>query len=129
MTKLNQLLAQDDYCLVSVASVKAALKAEPNEIEVFTDCRKQFEDAVIKVFGETDNFLDFIENEEYSDLYNVFIPPFLTANDDECYIINRGTGEYINWYKYTHIGRDIHSTVNPNDFVTFLEEFKGEKIK
>ena len=27
----------------------------------------------------------------------------------------------------THIGRDIHSTVNPHDFITFLEEFKGEK--
>lgn len=122
MTKLNQLLAQDDYCLVSIASVKEALKAEPNEIEVFTDCRKQFEDAVKKVFGEADDFFDFIENDEYSDLYDVFYP-----ENDECYIINRGTGEYINWYKYVHIGRDIHSTVNPNDFVTFLEEFKGEK--
>lgn len=126
MTKLEQLLVQDDYCLVSIASVKEALKAEPNEIEVFTNeipaIRKQFEDAVKKVFGSADNFFDFIENDEYSDLYDVFYP-----DDGECYIINRGTGEYINWYKYTHIGRDIHSIVNPHDFVTFLEEFKGEK--
>lgn len=122
MTKLELLLAQDDYCLVSIAEVKEALKCEPNEIEVFTDCRKQFEDAVKKVFGSADDFFDFIEGDEYSDLYDVFYP-----DNDECYIINRRTGEYINWYKYTHIGRDIHSTVNQHDFVTFLKEFKGEK--
>lgn len=33
MTRLKQLLAQDDYCLVSIASVKEALKAEPNKCE------------------------------------------------------------------------------------------------
>lgn len=90
--------------------------------ELFTGHRKQFEDAVKKVFGRASDFFDFIENDEYSDLYDVFYP-----GNDECYIINRVTGEYINWYKFTHIGRDIHSTVNPNDFVTFLEKFKGEK--
>lgn len=122
MTKLELLLAQDDYCLVSIASVKKALKAEPNKIEVFTGNREQFVDAVKKVFGSADNFFDFIENDEYSDLYDVFYP-----DNGECYIINRGTGKYINWYKYVHIGRDIHSTVSPSEFVTFLGAFKGEK--
>ena len=75
-----------------------------------------------KVFGSADDFFDFIEGDEYSDLYDVFYP-----DNDECYIINRGTGEYINWYKYTHIGRDIHSTVNPNDFVEFLKEFSRKE--
>ena len=91
------------------------------KIEVFTGYREQFGDAVKKVFGTANNFLDFIESGKYSDLYDV-----IYYYDDECYIINRETGEYINWYKYTHIGRDIHSTVHPNDFVEFLTKFKGD---
>lgn len=34
-----------------------------------------------------------------------------TDSDGENYIINRNTGEYINWYKLYHFGRDIHINV------------------
>lgn len=85
---------------------------------IYKNCRSEFIDAVRKVFGDTDNFLDYIENEMYSNNYDCFV-----AYSDEIYIINRSTGEYINWYKFNHLGRDIHSTVKPYQFKDFLQEF------
>lgn len=87
------------------------------------DLRERFVDAVTEVFGDSEKFLDYIENLEYVPWnYDVFY-----SGSGECYIINRYSGEYINWYKFTHIGRDIHSTVAPDDFIKFLSEFlKGE---
>ena len=83
------------------------------------DLRRQFVDAVVEVFGSSEKFYDYIENEEYSQsFYDVFY-----SGSGECYIINRSTGEYINWYKFTHIGRNIHSTVAPDNFVKFLSDF------
>lgn len=83
------------------------------------DLRERFVNAVTEVFGDSEKFLDYIENEEYSQsFYDVFY-----SGSGECYIINRSTGEYINWYKFTNIGRDIHSTVAPDDFVKFLSDF------
>lgn len=96
-----------------------------------SDLRERLVNAVTEVFGDSEKFFDFIENEEYLQWnYDVFY-----SGSGECYIINRSTGEYINWYKFTHIGRDIHSTVAPDDFVKFLSDFglwmvystKGEK--
>ena len=83
------------------------------------DLRGRLVNAVTEVFGDSEKFLDYIENEEYaSSLYDVFF-----SGSGECYIINRSSGEYINWYKFTHIGRDIHSTVAPDDFWEFLSDF------
>lgn len=86
--------------------------------------RDDFVNAVKEVFdGDTLSFLDVIENEEYSpSIYDVFYD-----YNDETYIINRSTGEYINWYKFTHIGRDIHTTIpdpSKDTFAKFLKEFK-----
>ena len=90
------------------------------------DLRERLVNAVTEVFGDSEKFLDYIEDEKYiSSFYDVFY-----SGSGECYIINRSTGEYINWYKFTHIGRDIHSTVAPDDFIKFLSDFgllKGEK--
>lgn len=83
--------------------------------------RDIFCNTVIKVFGSTDTFLDFIENEEYSDEYNCYID-----YSGENYIINRNTGEYINWYKFAHIGRCINistSLSNCNDIPKWVEGF------
>lgn len=86
--------------------------------------RTDFENAVKEVFdGDASSLLDVIENGEYSpSIYDVFYD-----YNDETYIINRSTGEYINWYKFTHIGRDIHTTISDptkDNFVKFLKEFK-----
>ena len=86
--------------------------------------REIFTNAVIEVFEDSDSFLDKIENFEYDDcVFDVFY-----SSDSECYIINRRTGEYINWYKFSHIGRDIHTTINPpvkENVIEFLKEFKN----
>lgn len=88
--------------------------------------RDLFCDTVIKIFGNATSFLDFIENEKYSCIkYDCFLD-----YDGENYIINRHTGEYINWYKFTHIGRCINISCKSPDrnipkwFEEFLDEFK-----
>ena len=88
-------------------------------MKIYTNCRQTFVDAVEKVFSNVEIFFDFIEDEDYSNNYDCF------ATNYECYIIDRSTGEYINWYKFTHLGRDIHSTVRPDKFVRFLTKFKN----
>ena len=56
------------------------------------DLRDLFCDAVTKVFGDSEDFLDFLENEKYSCKYDCYLD-----YSGENYIINRETGEYINW--------------------------------
>lgn len=91
--------------------------------------RALFCNAVINIFGNTESFLEFIENEECSDKYDCFIDW-----NGENYIINRETGEYINWYKFNHIGRSICISVLSNRSIisewleSFLVEFKGEEV-
>lgn len=93
------------------------------------DLRALFCNAVINIFGNTEYFLEFIENEEYSDKYDCFIDW-----NGENYIINRETGEYINWYKFNHIGRSISISIlsnrsNKSEWLErFLVEFKGEEV-
>ena len=91
--------------------------------------RKDFVDAVEEVFdGDTLSFLSIIEDEEYNNAkYDVFY-----SCNDENYIINRFTGEYINWYKFVHIGRSICTTISDpskDKFVKFLKEFKEQVYK
>ena len=75
-------------------------------------------------------FLDFLENEKYSTKYDCYLD-----YDGENYIINRETGEYITWYKLSHIGRSIiistcFSYVNiPKWIEEFLIEFKESEEK
>lgn len=93
--------------------------------------RGLFCDAVNKVFGDSMTFLDFLENWEYSTIkYDCYLD-----YNDENYIINRETGEYINWYKLDHIGRCINiSTLSsyknvPKWIEEFLVEFKESEDK
>ena len=86
--------------------------------------RDDFIDAVKEVFdGDIFSLLDIIENIEYdSSKYDVFYD-----YNDENYIINRLTGEYINWYKFDHLGRCISTTISDpskDKFAKFLKEFK-----
>lgn len=93
--------------------------------------RSLFCDAVTKVFGDSMTFLDFLENDEYSIKYDCYLD-----YSGENYIINRETGEYVNWYKLGHIGRCIYiSNSDKYDgdidtwILNFLKEFKesGDK--
>lgn len=88
--------------------------------------RDLFCSAVTTVFGNSSSFLDFLEDYEYSNKYDCYLDC-----SGENYIINRETGEYVNWYKLTHIGRCIcvsYSDIYEGDIETwllnFLKEFK-----
>jgi len=89
------------------------------------DLRGIFCNTVTKVFGDSMMFLDFLENDRYSTKYDCYLD-----YNGENYIINRETGEYINWYKLDHIGRCItistfHMYKNiPKWIEEFLIEFK-----
>ena len=90
--------------------------------------RDLFCDAVTKVFGDSETFLDFLERRKYSIKYDCYL-----AYYEENYIINRETGEYINWYRFDHIGRNINiSTSSPYKNIPewiekFLAEFKNSE--
>lgn len=94
------------------------------------DLRELFCGAVTKVFGNSTVFIDFLENGKYSTKYDCYLD-----GSGENYIINGETGEYINWYKLTHLGRCITISVClPYENITkrmiriwiedFLTEFK-----
>lgn len=91
------------------------------------DLRDLFCDAVIKIFGSSREFLDYLENGDYSTKYDCDLD-----GSGENYIINRETGEYINWYKLYHIGRCINiSTLSKPRNISkwidnFLYEFRDE---
>lgn len=93
------------------------------------DLRDLFCNAVTKVFGDSMAFLDFLENMKYSATkYDCYLD-----YNGENYIINRETGEYINWHKLEHIGRCINiSTLSwniPKWIEKFLVEFKESEDK
>ena len=82
--------------------------------------RKCITDCIEKECGY-EFILDAIEEGNYSSKYDCFYD-----SDDECYIINRETGEYINWYKFTHIGRDPHTTCTLERIPEFIKEFSDD---
>lgn len=94
------------------------------------DLRDLFSYAVNKVFGDSMTFLDFLENDKYSSKYDCYLD-----YSGENYIINRETGEYINWYKLDHIGRCINISILsmfndiPEWIEDFLVEFKKSEVK
>lgn len=89
------------------------------------DLRDLFCNAITKVFGDDPEiFLDFLQDKKYSfDKYDCYLD-----SDGENYIINRETGEYINWYKLYHFGRSINiSTLSAyKDIPKWIEEFLVE---
>lgn len=86
--------------------------------------RDRFADTVESLFN-IDDFVEKIETDEY-DCYEFDI---FYNSDDECYIIDRETGNYVNWYKFTHIGRDIHMNFDPKELSSFLIKFKNSRPK
>jgi len=90
------------------------------------DMKNIFCSAVNKIFGDSMTFLDFLEHWKYSttkyDCYLDYI--------GENYIINRETGEYINWYTLDNIGSCLNISTSsecesiPKWIEEFLDEFK-----
>lgn len=94
------------------------------------DLKNLFYNAVTKIFGDSMTFIDFLENEEY--LFTKY-DCYLDYNGEN-YIINRETGEYINWYRLDSVSCINISTYSPYKNIPrwiegFLVEFKesGDK--
>ena len=95
------------------------------------DLRGLFCDAMNKVFGDSMTFLDFLEKGKYSTKYDCYLD-----YNGENYIINRETGEYINWYKLDHIGRSISISTSTSIYYKniskwiegFLVDFKESEL-
>lgn len=83
--------------------------------------REEFTNIFCSVFNP-DNICDIIFSgyEGYS--YKCWI------YDDEVYILNKETGDFINWYKIDHIGRCLTSTIGskPSDYVKFFTGLADE---
>ena len=64
-----------------------------------------------------DVFLDIVEEN--------CVPGYdMIKHDDEIYIIDREHCQYINWYKLTHIGRDLHTNMSDDEIIEFLNRLK-----
>lgn len=83
-----------------------------------SDLRSKFVEIIGKHFKSADAFFDHIEDEKYTCDFDCFY-----SADGECYIIDRNTGEYVNWYKFTHIGRDIHTNMTVEQLDDFIKRF------
>lgn len=102
-----------------------------NQTNFTKDLGDIFYNAVTKIFGDSMTFIDFIENKKHSTKYDCYLD-----YNGENYIINRKTGEYINWYKLDHIGGMrinililyLYTTV-PKWIEEFLIEFKKASDK
>lgn len=88
----------------------------------FNDLRDFVCKTIDSIFG-IEQLLDIIDYDKYACALKY---DFIRASNEEFYIINRQTGEYINWYKYTHIGRDINMNFNPKRLKKFLIDLKKE---
>jgi hypothetical protein len=78
----------------------------------YKNMREIFCDSVTKVFGSSDTFFDILESGKYVHNFD-----YILRSDDDNYIINITTGEYITWYKTYHLGRYVNiSVANVEEF-------------
>ena len=86
-----------------------------NDSEVIS--RDELCNEIKRIFGDCDKFLDIIE-EDIPYGYH-----FFKYDGDEIYIIDTRKCKFINWYKLTHIGRDLHTDMkSKEELIKFLED-------
>ena len=85
------------------------------------DLRELFIESINKVFDTDDDFMDLVDNKHIIG-FDIFVD---TGESDEVYIIDRNTGEYINWYEFYHLGRTMSINFEPSKLVDFLTRFKN----
>jgi len=83
--------------------------------------RENFIESINKVFDNEDDFMDLVENKHIIG-FDIFVD---TGESDEVYIIDRNTGEYINWYEFYHLGKTMSINFEPSKLVDFLTRFKN----
>lgn len=91
----------------------------------YDNLRQIVVETIKHVFGDTEKFLDMVD--DIDGIYDKY--DFVKTIDEEFYIINRRTGEYVNWYKYTHIGRSVNMNFHPRYLTNFFKLLKNEYDK
>ena len=81
-------------------------------------------EAVKRIFGSVEKFLDIIEEEiPYGYHYYKY-------DGEDIYIIDHYHNKYINWYKLTHVGRDFHTDMRTKEeVIDFLQRLHDDWLK
>lgn len=90
------------------------------------------EELSLIFFGDkdADSFYDIFENDSASPRFDCVNSVGECPGNGECYIIDRETGHYINWYKLYHFGRDLHTNMaSKEEIVRFAKDFFNESEK
>lgn len=98
---------------------------------VYTDVITREELADI-FFNEKDpdTFYDIFESDGAGPRFDCVHSEGVCAGDGECYIIDRDTGSYINWYKLYHFGRDYNTNMATKEaIINFARDFYSEADK
>lgn len=81
-------------------------------------------EAVTRIFGSGEKFLDIIE-EDIPYGYH-----YVKWDGDEIYIIDHEHNKFIHWYKLTHIGRDFYTDMKTKEeVIDFLQRLHDKWLK
>lgn len=79
---------------------------------------------------DPDTFYDIFESDGASPRFDCTHSNTISISDGECYIIDRETGNYVNWYKETHFGRSYTTNMATKDeLIQFVHDFYEEVEK
>ena len=110
LVALNNEKTKDDYRFLF--KFLAQLKNDNSEV-IFRD---ELCSEIERIFGSIDKFFDIVE-EDIPYEWHYFKYDF-----DEIYIIDRKNCKFMNWYKLTHIGRDLHTDMKTKEeVIDFLQ--------
>lgn len=122
-TKSETLLLQDyeivKQALLELQSIKEKETGYKQSDEVIS--RDELCEAVDRIFGSEEKFLDIIEEDLPYDYH------YYKYEGEEIYIIDRYHNKYINWYKLTHLGRDFHTDMKTKEeIIDFLQNLHNK---
>lgn len=86
--------------------------------------RDELCEAVDRIFGSEEKFLDIIEEDIPYDYH------YYKYEGEEIYIIDHEHNKYINWYKLMHLGRDFHTDMKTKEeVIDFLQRLHDAWLK
>lgn len=86
--------------------------------------------VVKEVYGDIDKFLDDVEEDRIR-RFSVFCTINESSGNGNVLILDRETHQYISWYKFSHLGRDLHTNINSEvelfEFISIFKECKDQE--
>ena len=91
--------------------------------------REDFCKAVKEVYESTEKFLDDIENDCIY-RFDIFKNIDETLYNGDVLILDHETNKFVSWYKFTHLGRDLHTNIETEkEIKEFIQAFKAANDK